>query len=154
MERKERTQARILLCPTAFRIDTSIGWIFLPDLRGVWHWHNGSRTPHALRALHIPGAEERGNQQQLRSDLEPPTRIFPLGISNPFLLSSFFGMPGILPSPWRQVGGIGTVSERILKDVLSVTKCGDFLTHRAEVMALFSPISCGEGGMDGGRGSE
>ncbi|CAI5481873.1 unnamed protein product [Closterium sp. Yama58-4] len=43
--------------------------------------------------------------------------------------------------PIRKIGGVGKVTERLLRDVLGVKVCADIITHRGALLALFSPIS-------------
>jgi hypothetical protein len=43
-----------------------------------------------------------------------------------------------------QVTGIGKVGERVLREVLGVTKCGELLEQRAMIFALFSNIAFGK----------
>eukprot|EP00873_Tetraselmis_striata_P034403 jgi/Tetstr1/454667/TSEL_041557.t1 len=41
--------------------------------------------------------------------------------------------------PIRKVGGVGKVAEQALSQILGVNTCGQLLTHRGAIVALFSP---------------
>ncbi|KAI7738077.1 hypothetical protein M8C21_010289 [Ambrosia artemisiifolia] len=50
--------------------------------------------------------------------------------------------------PIRKIGGIGKVTEQILKDVFEIKTCEDLLQKSSFLCALFSPSSAGLGGTD------
>ncbi|GAQ82213.1 putative DNA repair protein [Klebsormidium nitens] len=50
-------------------------------------------------------------------------------------------MSFITSLPTRKVTGIGKVAERVLREVLGITKCGELLERRAMIFALFSNIA-------------
>ncbi|KAJ9561034.1 hypothetical protein OSB04_006194 [Centaurea solstitialis] len=50
--------------------------------------------------------------------------------------------------PIRKIGGIGKVTEHILKDVFEIKTCEDLLQKGSFLSALFSPSSAGLGGTD------
>ncbi|CAI7827626.1 unnamed protein product [Closterium sp. NIES-54] len=69
------------------------------------------------------------------SDINKPNGQYVLPFDREAILSFISSLP------IRKIGGVGKVTERLLRDVLGVTVCADIITHRGALLALFSPIS-------------
>ncbi|CAM6092197.1 unnamed protein product [Calypogeia fissa] len=69
------------------------------------------------------------------SDINKPNGQFVLGNERESVMAFVSSLP------IRKVNGIGKVTERILKEVLGVSICGDLLKKRSHISALFSQIS-------------
>ncbi|CAI5505137.1 unnamed protein product [Closterium sp. Naga37s-1] len=69
------------------------------------------------------------------SDINKPNGQYLLPFDREAILSFISSLP------IRKIGGVGKVTERLLRDVLGVTVCADIITHRGALLALFSPIS-------------
>ncbi|CAI5993794.1 unnamed protein product [Closterium sp. NIES-65] len=69
------------------------------------------------------------------SDINKPNGQYVLPFDREAILSFISSLP------IRKIGGVGKVTERLLRGVLGVKVCADIITHRGALLALFSPIS-------------
>ncbi|CAI5930630.1 unnamed protein product [Closterium sp. NIES-64] len=113
--------------PSVWQVAEELRHKVAEELRHKVHAHTGLTCSAGVAANRMLA--------KVCSDINKPNGQYVLPFDREAILSFISSLP------IRKIGGVGKVTERLLRGVLGVKVCADIITHRGALLALFSPIS-------------